>query len=955
MADPEPNYLKKELYDLVKRDERIFDFIQDSALDGLWFWDMEDPAEEWMNPRFWTVLGYDPEKMPHKSAAWQDIIHPDDLKVARENLERHLRDPRHPYDQTVRYTHRDGSTVWIRCRGLAIRDEQGKPIRMLGAHHDVTELKEIEHERESLTAVVANSDNIIVVKDLDLRVIATNQTFAQAAGHSSIETMIGKTDAEIFGVSPETEPIRTYMEDERAAQKLPPGQYIMREESVPLPGGQSKTVLTKKYPIHDSNGSLIGTGNISIDITERRAMTQALEDTVHRLKVATWAGGIGVWEYLPLEGRLIWDERMHQLFGIPADSYSENFQDWRRNVHPGDIAAAEQAFRDLLADDRPFHIEFRVQHPERGLRYLSGDAEVVRDEAGRPLHVYGVNQDITERKLAVQGLIRSNRELRDATERAHDLAAMAEAANEAKSQFLANMSHEIRTPMNGVIGMLNLLLGAKLEPQEREFADMALTSAESLMEIIEDILDFSKIEAGQLRLQNREFDPARLVEELAALLAFRAREKDLSLRCEVDPSIPQRLRGDPVRLRQILNNLLSNALKFTKEGGVTLSVQKIGEDKTDSGSGTCRVGLEFTVEDTGIGIPEDKIEGLFERFEQIDGSNTRRYGGMGLGLAITKQLLDMMGGAIEAESTVGEGSVFRIDLWFDAVSPAEGDPASADPTPEPSALRAATRSGPAEPLAGRILLAEDDRINQLVVKEPLELRGLQVDIAEDGEAALQAFEKAAYDLVLMDLHMPQLDGYETTRRIRKKERASGGHTPTPIIALTADAMPSDREACLAAGMNDYLSKPVNPEHLIATLCKWLPEAAAKNGAAPAAASPQSEAAPPEDRRLDRDKIAAGFGGNQQLAKRIIAEFAQNSPAKVAELEAAFHARDSKTLYEAAHSLKGSCAYLQISGLTERIVSLSQAAQESDWEHIHELLTRFTEVYRCVMQQMGATD
>ncbi len=809
--------------------------------------------------------------------------------------------------------------------------------------------EQFEHEREALTAIVANSDNIIVVKDLDLRVTACNQAFADAVGHASVDTIIGKTDAEIFGVSPETEPIRTYMQDERAAQKLPPGKYIMREEIVPLPDGQLRTVLTKKYPIHNARGILKGTGNISIDITqrkrdedrlktlgriaespttmvlvtnaqrklewanesfwkltgyekdeivgktpgevlqgahpdeelklrmrqaldagqdfrceilnyakngtpywiemaiqpvhneqgvlthfvavqqditERRALTQELEATLHRLKVATQAGGIGIWEYLLHENRLMWDERMHQLFGIAAGSFSGKFEEWSKNVYPEDITALEQTFRDLLANKRPWHLEFRLHHPELGLRYLTTDAEVVCDAAGQPTHVYGVNQDITERKLSELGLQQSNRELEATTKRANELAAQAEAANMAKSQFLANMSHEIRTPMNGVIGMLNLLLDEPLNTQASNYAKMALSSAESLMGIIEDVLDFSRIEAGRLQLQAIEFDPVKLVEEFSRMIALLAGQQKLKFNCQLDPSIPRQVRGDPGRLRQILNNLMGNAVKFTAAGEVALYVQNLGETPAAAGQHSGRVSLEFTVVDSGIGIPRNKIEGLFERFEQIDSSNTRKYGGTGLGLAIAKQLLELMGGTIQVESTLGVGSTFRFTLDLDVVPSADGRP-----------IQAERPAGPDEPIASagqdlapeqkkRILLAEDNSINEFVAKESLRIIGIEVDVARDGTAVVQAATTKKYDLILMDLQMPVLDGYEATRRIRQKEIDDNSAQPgVPIIALTADAMPCDREACLQAGMNDYLAKPVSPSQLTAMVRKWLEPAA----------------------------------------------------------------------------------------------------------------------------------
>lgn len=938
----------------------------------------------------------------------------------------------------------------------------------------------MEYQQQALTRVVASSDNILVAKDLDLRVISANQAFAEATGRSSVEELIGKTDAEIFGVSPETEPVRSFMQDELEAQKLPPGQYIMREESVISPDGSAKHLLTKKYPVYNDAGAVIGTGNISVDITSRKEfedrlnvlsriaesqstmvlvtdaerkiewvnhaflelngfekdevigknpgdllqgpnpdlelvgrmrqaldagepfqceicnyakngspywihmdiqpvydadgvlrhfvsvqqditercnLSQQIEQTAHRLQIATQAGGIGVWEYLPDEDKLIWDPLMHELYGIPEDSFSESFEDWRRNVHPDDIAAVEQAFQDALAGIRPFHVEFRVQHPERGLRCLSGDAEIVRDKAGQPIHVYGVNRDITERKQSHQRLLQSNEKLKRATKRAVDLASQAETANLAKSQFLANMSHEIRTPMNGVVGMISLLLESSLDARQRSHAELALSSAESLMGIIEDILDFSKIEAGKLELQSENFSPTQLIENFTGIMALQAEQSGLKLDYHVDPSIPARMLGDEKKIRQILNNLVGNAIKFTKTGTVSVDVRRSLETTPSTEQNSGKIGLHFTVTDTGIGIPEDKIERLFERFEQIDGTNTRSYGGTGLGLAIAKQLVELMGGTIEVESTLGQGSVFRFTIYLDQANTVEDQlPGQQDSGPESTAKTPDPGTGPAR-MVGRILLVEDNYINRIVVKEPLESLGLRVDEAENGEEALRAFESHRYDLVLMDIHMPLMDGCEATRRIRQQkeqDRGSGAAANTPIVALTADAMPSDRQACLAAGMNDYLAKPVNPGDLEAMVRKWLPEPPPHRTCSPAVDQPQDKfEEPQESLRVDTAKLAAIYGGDDSLVTRILKEYAKSSPSLIAQAEKTFGEGDQEKLHRTLHLLKGASAYLQLDALNAQIVPLSQAARDGDWAEVEKLLPQFKEVHRRVIEQIKA--
>ena len=563
-------------------------------------------------------------------------------------------------------------------------------------------------------------------------------------------------------------------------------------------------------------------------------------------------------------------------------------------------------------------------------------AAPIRQADGQITHHLLIGEDVTEKKRVGAELDRHRHRLQELVdERTGQLSALnralhsanaelveardkAEAASRAKSAFLANMSHEIRTPMNAVIGLTHLLRRDAEDPVAIDRLEKVADAAGHLMQVINDILDLSKIESGKLELEHTDFSLARLLHRARALVAERAQAKGLTLSFESDVALPDALRGDPMRLSQALLNLLSNAVKFTEHGGIAVKVTLLGRD--DDG-----LMLRFAVRDTGIGIAADKLSLLFDAFVQADTSMTRRFGGTGLGLAITQRLAQTLGGEVGVSSTPGEGSEF----WFSA-RVGEGVP-SGECEPVDSGSRADLLLR--QRFAGaRVLLVEDNEVNQEVMLELLRAVGLQVELAADGLEAIERTQAAAHDLVLMDMQMPRMDGLEATRRLR----AMPAHRGVPIIAMTANAFGEDRLACLEAGMDDHVAKPVDPSVLYAVLLRWLGRDRSGDAPAmadPAPALPSAVPARVSARELPRIAGVDGalamryLGGRSELFVRVLRQFVQHHGEDVAALGARVRSGGMQAIRDLAHSLKGSSASIGVVHLPPLAAALETAVEE----------------------------
>jgi len=894
----------------------------------------------YLSPRWMTMLGYRPDELPQEWATWERLLHPEEREVVVKKVADYLAGGQGGLEAWFRLRHRDGSWVWVLSRMQGVWDESGKAVRLTGSHTDITVRKSHEEqlrvsEKRYRELFDGSPLPALIYRLGDKRLVDVNRAAVVHYGWTR-EEFLTLTIADVR-MPGEYEAVEAELLESAAQRRKTKPILHRRNGKSPIWVEMSSLELE----IDGHPARLVKINDITSQIEAEDAVKQAYEklESLVAERTAELQGSQAKWqglvEALPQfisldnpQGELTYVSRqMEDYTGLRAEEVVG--AGFRKAIHPDDLARFLSVRSAAFANKTRYDIEVRIRSKSGSYRwFLHSSRPVYETPGGPPMEWLGSTTDIDDQKRSEELLEAAVAQRTVALEEAR---ARAEYAAQAKGDFLATMSHEIRTPMNGVLGMAHLMMDTPLNATQKGYLDTIQSSGQALLTIINDILDFSKIEAGKIDLYVEEFNVRSVVEECMDLVRPAAEQKQLRFSLEMAEQMPSRLIGDCGRIRQILLNLISNAVKFTAAGSVCVSVAR------EAGQANL---LRFSVRDTGIGLSPQQVSNLFQAFTQADASTTRRFGGTGLGLSIAKRLVELMGGAIDVVSALGEGSTF----WFTLPLKPGKDLTAGEARPETNGTRKDMFAGS----RARVLVADDVATNQMVVTGILRQLGLRSDSVSNGAEAIAAIKTLPYDLVLMDVHMPEMDGLEATRRIRAGESDAGKpsaasndpasgrddrqgrHHRLPVIALTASAMPGDRQKFMEAGMDDYVSKPIMPAALVEILHKWLPTVPSDSASqSKEDAHPSPAASAPAACTLNVNGLLGRLMGDQQLARAVMDGFASDMPGHVQALGRLVESGSMGEVADLAHRIRGAAATVGGEALQAVANEIEEAGRAGD--------------------------
>ncbi|MBH47662.1 MAG: hypothetical protein CME71_05790 [Halobacteriovorax sp.] len=861
---------KKSAEQALGHNKNKLSFVLDSLQTAFWEWDMKT-NEAWFNDNWPRMLGYEPDEMKMDATAWADYLHPDDRQRTIDEVRYHLKEKTPSLVCLQRFRHKSGKWIHVMTKGrVSERDKNGRATRFIGVNNDISMVSRLEDISQHIQDLAD-----LGIWDMDLQTGSLHWS---------------KNTYKVFGL-----PISLTPPDLDVVFNLFAAPYRMKLIDAFTKLSKDGTPYDLKLCLK-TNKWVRAAGNVEVyegtpyrafgilqDIDDTTQAAEALKTSQETLELALEAGDFGVWDWDIANDQAYWSPSMKTLFNIP-EARDLQLNDFYQLVHPDDRKKIADEGPAVLEKDSRFDFTYRIKS-EDSWKWVRSVANIRRDQRGVASRLIGVTWDVTKE-----------------VELEHNQANAVEEAQKAsdmKSQFMATVSHEIRTPMSGVIGMTELLSETELSAEQREIVQTIKTCGENLLTLVNDILDYSKLEAEKLELEKRPFSLAETLKNTLDLFQYKARQKRIKLSYHLGPGVPDIIVQDEARLYQVLFNLIGNAVKFTSEGEIIVQVEK------KQGA------LSFRVTDTGVGIPKDKLEYIFDSFTQLTpGQQTDNYG-TGLGLSISKSIVELMGGQLGVTSKVGEGSCF----YFDMEIVTDSSSIKVD-------KKARTAKAPLELSRLRILVVEDNPINLKLLVSILSKHGVQIDTAEDGVIAVEKCNKNDYDIVFMDVQMPRLDGLEATKLIRQ---VPGKETNPVIIALTANVSQAHKTACLDAGMTDFLPKPIRVQTIRSLLQHHVENIDLVDSSSSMQSIEASESAP----ILNQERLLKEFDGFEDLLLQFVQIFIGNYATYLQQIDTEIANNQLVEVARTVHTFKGIIGNFQSSIIIKNLELLEDLAKSEN--------------------------